>query len=134
MALPLLGDAFRPRPTPSEDKGEARRARHKSRATRSRSCSDHGNPDLRQKTLELGRAYSQLTRKGKGVALFDEVALANDLNAAAGGSTVIASSRNANPAAATELDRLRKLDQLKQGGLLSEQEYAAKRQKIIDDL
>jgi len=96
--------------------------------------SDPTNPDLRQKTLELGRAYSQLTRRGKRVALFDEMALANDLNAAAGGSTLIAPSRNANPTAAPELDRLRKLDQLKEGGLVSEEEYVAKRQKIIDDL
>jgi len=41
---------------------------------------DPTNAELRQVTLELGRKYSNLTRNGKGVALFDEVALMNDLN------------------------------------------------------
>ena len=32
------------------------------------------NPDLKQRTLTLGRAYSSLTRDSKGRTLFDEVA------------------------------------------------------------
>src|SRR4051812_19834649 len=52
--------------------------------------SDPTNAGLRQATLALGRKYSNLTRNGKGVALFDEVALMNDLNAAAGGTIAIA--------------------------------------------
>ena len=33
-------------------------------------------------TLSLGRAYSNPTRDKKGVSLFDEVALSNDIGAA----------------------------------------------------
>src|SRR5436305_12048994 len=43
------------------------------------------NPELRQKTLEWGRYYSNLTRDNKGVTIYDEVALANDINAACAG-------------------------------------------------
>jgi hypothetical protein len=43
---------------------------------------DPANSDLRQKTLALGRAYSNLARDSKGQTIFDEVALLNDLNAA----------------------------------------------------
>ena len=40
------------------------------------------DPNLKGETLRLGRRYSNLTRERKGVALFDEVALMNDINAA----------------------------------------------------
>ena len=43
---------------------------------------DPNDPDLREKTLELGRYYSNLIRDSKGHSLFDEVALMNDINAA----------------------------------------------------
>src|SRR5713101_238931 len=54
------------------------------------------NADLRQKTLHLGRIYSNLTRKKKGVTLFDEVALMNDINAACAGAAM-ASVLNRSP-------------------------------------
>lgn len=40
------------------------------------------SPDLRQETLELGRAYARLTREQKQETIFDEVVLLNDINAA----------------------------------------------------
>ena len=33
---------------------------------------DPNNPDLRQAALKLGRNYSNLTRKSKGVTIYDE--------------------------------------------------------------
>jgi hypothetical protein len=92
---------------------------------------DPTNADLRQTTLELGRSYSQLTRKNNRVALFDEMALANDINAAAGSSTVTTSSR---PTPVPAMDRLQELARLKESGLISEAEYAAKRGAILGDL
>jgi hypothetical protein len=56
---------------------------------------DPANPDLREETLYLGRAYSNLTRSRKGVTLFDEVALSNDINAACAGA--LRHDRNAAP-------------------------------------
>ncbi len=79
---------------------------------------DPTNPDLRQQTLHLGRAYSQLTRNNKRVALFDEMALANDINAAAGGSTALVSPK-ATTATTPAIDRLQELTRLKERGASS---------------
>ena len=51
------------------------------------------NAEVRQGTLEYGRRYSNLTRNRRGVTIFDEVALMNDINAACGGTTSIAENR-----------------------------------------
>ena len=48
---------------------------------------DPRNADLRQQTLALGRAYSNLMRDKKGRTVFDEVALMNDINAACSGAS-----------------------------------------------
>ena len=64
---------------------KAKQDYHDSLANLSR---DPTNAALRKTTLSLGRAYSDLTRKRKGVTLFDEVALMNDIGAACGGSPV----------------------------------------------
>ena len=45
------------------------------------------NPELKQRTLALGRTYSNLTRDQKGQTIFDEVALMNDINAACAAAT-----------------------------------------------
>jgi hypothetical protein len=44
---------------------------------------------LRQRVLELGRVYSNLTRDRKGVTVYDEVALKNDIDAACAGAVSI---------------------------------------------
>ena len=49
---------------------------------------DPNNPDLRERTLEWGRAYSNLMRDSHGRTIFDEVALMNDINAACARATV----------------------------------------------
>jgi hypothetical protein len=51
---------------------------------------DPKNEILRQKTLELGMQYSLLTQERKGVTVFDEAALMNDINAASAGTAVSA--------------------------------------------
>ena len=97
---------------------------------------DPTNPELRQRTLDLGRAYSRLTRNSRGVTLFDEVALSNDINAAAGGTTAISPTKSSAPYIAVPdvEDRLAKLTRLKDQGLISHEEYSMKRQKILDEV
>lgn len=84
------------------------------------------NADLKQKTLELGRAYSGLTRQGTGVTIYDEMALGNDISAATAGAMAV----GAQPIEA----RLKKLSELKAQGMISEQEYAARREQILRDV
>lgn len=90
--------------------------------------------DLRQKTLELGRQYSNLTRRKSGVAIFDEVALMNDINAACAGATVSHSPESSPPSKQPIEQRLRKLVDLKDKGLLTEQEYEFRKSKILDEV
>lgn len=89
--------------------------------------------DLRQTTLALGRTYSNLTRNKKGVTVFDEVALMNDINAACAGATVISEKKTTALKPSIE-ERLEKLAELKAKGLIDEQEYAARKQKILDEV
>jgi hypothetical protein len=91
------------------------------------------NADLRQATLQLGRSYSNLTRNKKGVTIFDEVALMNDINAACAGATNIFENKLAKPDQTIEL-RLAKLAGLKAKGLIDDDEYAARRERILDEV
>jgi len=90
------------------------------------------NADLRQTTLQLGRTYSNLTRNKRGVTIFDEVALSNDINAACAGAATLVS--NKQPQSQTIESRLQKLAELKSKGLIDEEEYATKRKKILDEV
>ena len=93
---------------------------------------DPSNPNLRQETLRLGREYSHLTRDKKGVTVFDEVALSNDITAACAGAAV---SRPAvAPAAGSVEERLQKLSSLKAQGLVSEAEYEESRRRILAEV
>jgi hypothetical protein len=105
--------------------------------------SDPTNAGLRQVTLELGRKYSNLTRNGKGVALFDEVALMNDLNAAAGGTMAIANpsgpalvpkATGAVPGGGSVEARLEQLSRLKEKGLIDDVEFRDRRAHILGEL
>jgi ribosome-binding protein aMBF1 (putative translation factor) len=91
------------------------------------------NADLRQETLKLGRRYSNLTRNKRGVTIFDEVALSNDINAACAGTTNIHENKSAKPDQTIEL-RLQRLADLKAKGLIDDEEYAARREKILDEV
>jgi hypothetical protein len=94
---------------------------------------DPTSSNLREATLHFGRTYSNLTRNNKGVTIFDEVALANDINAACGGATRLAEDKR-TPQTQTIESRLQKLADLKSNGLIDEQEYASRRQKILDEV
>lgn len=96
--------------------------------------SNPASADIRQRTLQLGRAYSNLTRSSQGVTLFDEVALMNDINAACGGVALAAKSEPAAPAKASIEERLARLGELRVQGLIDEEEYSARRQKILDEV
>jgi cytochrome c-type biogenesis protein CcmH/NrfG len=100
------------------------------------------NANLRQRTLELGRHYSNLTRNKQGVTVFDEVALSNDIGAAcAGAGSVMSDSVNSTPlknivasSGSSIEERLTKLSELKARGLIDEQEYESKRARILDEV
>lgn len=87
--------------------------------------SDPSNPNLRQETLRLGRVYSNLTRNKRGVTVFDEIALMNDIGAASAGSNALPGSLN---------ERLEKLASLRSHGLIDGNEYSSRRAKILDEI
>jgi hypothetical protein len=91
------------------------------------------NPSLREAALGAGRAFAALARESKGSTVFDEVALKNDLDAATAGAATVAAVAVPAPAASAA-DRLRQLDKLKTDGLITEAEYAARREKILSEM
>ena len=91
------------------------------------------NPDLKQATLALGRAYSNLTRDSQGVSLFDEVALSNDISAACAAAMAPQLAHAPTPAATPE-SRLTRLADLKSRGLISDDEYTMERRRILSEL
>jgi len=82
------------------------------------------------KALRVGREYAELSRDSKQVGLYDEVALLNDINAACAGS--LASSPEATGDSAEV--RLESLLRLKNADLITEDEFRAKRQAILDSI
>lgn len=82
--------------------------------------------DLRAAALTAGRAY--LSVDSGVMTSLNEASLKNDLDAAAAGAIVFTTTA---PAAA---DRLRQLDQLKADGLITDAEYAARREKILGEV
>jgi hypothetical protein len=93
------------------------------------------DPIRREQALELGRQYATWTRRAHGqvgVTLYDEVALANDIAAACAGvaiSTTLATAGSPSPE-----QRLQKLAELRAKSLITEEEFAAKRQQILNEL
>lgn len=93
------------------------------------------DPDLRMKALEAGRAYASVSRDSKGTTIFDEAALKNDLDAVTAGAGAAARIVAPPPMAAPSIaDRLRQLDGLKAQGLVTEDEYQARRTKILESM
>ena len=95
--------------------------------------------NLKQATLAYGRKYSFLTHDKSGITTFDEMALMNDLNAATAHAFEIprdtqASVMIAQTQSLSHADRFRKLDDLKNQGLITEEEFAARRAKILEEL
>lgn len=64
------------------------------------------------------------------------MALSNDINAAAGGTTAIAAPARTQPSPVvpTAEDRLAQLARLKEKGLITDDEYTTKRQKLLDEV
>ena len=91
---------------------------------------DPTNSALKRRNLRHPRTYSNLTRNRKGVATYDEVALANDVNSACAAAPVPPSSAvTSSPA-----ERLAKLLDLRVRGLITEEEYQAQRSRILSEL
>ena len=84
------------------------------------------NADLRQKTLELGRTYSNLTRDSKGVTMYDEMALMNDIGAACAAATEV-------PSISTQ-DRINTLISLREQGIIDEDEFKERKKAILDSI
>jgi hypothetical protein len=92
------------------------------------------NADLKQRALALGRSYSNLTRNKKGVAMFDEIAVMNDINAATAGATAQQPQPGPTPTRGTVQERLTQLDQLRTQGVINEQEWQTRKAAILEDL
>lgn len=90
--------------------------------------------DLKQRTLALGREYSNLTRDNKGNTVFDEMALMNDINAACAAATGQTSGTPATAGGASPEDRLRTLSDLKAKGLIDDTEFAQRRSEILGSI
>jgi hypothetical protein len=90
--------------------------------------------DLKQRTLALGRSYSNLTRNKKGQTVFDEVALMNDINAACAAASD-GSFANRTPSGQSTVEgRLEKLASLHSRGLIDDADFAARKKAILDEL
>lgn len=88
----------------------------------------------REQTLALGRHYSSLTRNSRGVTLFDEVALMNDINAACA-AAAMPRHVAALPAPKESLEaRLARLTELQAKELISETEYQERRSQILREI
>lgn len=88
------------------------------------------NAELRQRTLGIGRRYAQIAREG-GQDTFDEVALLNDMTAVAGSEVTM--SDHKTPILNDDISaRLKKLQELKVQGLITDGEYAKRRSAILD--
>lgn len=91
------------------------------------------DPDLRQRALELGRHYSNLTRNMRGVTVYDEVALSNDLNAACAAASGAEGQSTAETAPSIEA-RLNRVKMLLDQGIISEEEYRDRRMKLLEEV
>lgn len=88
---------------------------------------DPTNADLKQQAVAAGRAYSNLTRQQQGVTIYDEMALMNDINAATAAASSAAPTK-------TVKERLQALDTLRSEGMISDNEYQAKRAALLAEL
>jgi Tfp pilus assembly protein PilE len=95
---------------------------------------DPANSDLRQQTLALGRTYSNLMRNNKGNTIFDEVALMNDINAACAATHQMIGNHSQVASQESIEDRLTKLQNLKEKGLIDENDLARKKREIMDQI
>jgi len=114
-----------------KSKAEARQAYQKSLASLN---ADPRNADLRQQTLALGRAYSNLMRDKKGQTVFDEVALMNDIHAACAGAGDLSKEKSIGTSQGSVEARLEKLTSLKNRNLIDDTEYSNRRKEILESI
>ena len=105
-----------------------RQARDAYQASLTRLKSSPTDANLREDTLRLGRAYSNLTRDRKGVTVYDEMALMNDINAACAGA---AGAGTPSEGTKSVEERLAQLQHLRDTNLISADEYEERRQAIL---
>ena len=95
---------------------------------------DPHNPGLRAETLALGRKYGALLWGSRRAAIFDEVALMDDVYAAYARAGPRAKDEgHASPQQTVE-ERLHKLEDLRKKGLITADEYRSRREQILDDV
>lgn len=95
---------------------------------------DPRNAVLRQRTLALGRTYSNLMRDNKGNTVFDEVALMNDINAACAGAPDFTIEKPIVKVSDSVEARLEKLLSLKERKLINDSEYISRRKEILESI
>lgn len=98
----------------------------------SRLRNNPNDAELKQRTITLGRTYSNLTRNKNGDIAFDEMALMNEINAACANAQPIQFQNSTTKS--TVQERLLQLQQLKEQNLLSDNEYNARRQQILNEI
>ncbi len=88
------------------------------------------DPDLRDQALQLGRTYAALSRNPKCVTIYDEMSIANDIQAACArattGETSVAKVEVTNPAALSGngiAQEIEKLGQLFLKGVITSEEF-----------
>ena len=97
--------------------------------------SDPSNPNLREEALRAGRYFSNMSRNWRGVTLFDEVALMNDINAACAAASAPRFVAQPIPTPRQPVEaRLQRLLELKSQGMIDEQEYAERRREILKEI
>lgn len=106
--------------------------------------SDPTNPTYHEQALQTGRQYSSATRDNKGVTLFDETALANDIRAVTANASQIALAQQQLTAEDTKkqslpdnqsiAERIAALKMLKEAEMISDEEYESKRKAILDSI
>lgn len=94
------------------------------------------NATLHKMALDFGRMIYSLNRKNKVLSIYDENAIANDIRAAVGAATTVTPSSaptifspNTTPA-----NRLKALTDLRDAGVISEEEYVAQRKAIVESI
>jgi hypothetical protein len=81
--------------------------------------------------------YANATRDKKGVTLFDETALANDIRAVTANASHGISNQPmtvSTPVTSSLDERITALNKLKASGLISDEEFEQKRKEIIASL
>ncbi|HRH40476.1 MAG TPA: hypothetical protein PKY82_02440 [Pyrinomonadaceae bacterium] len=98
----------------------------------SRLRTNPNDAELKQRTITLGRTYSNLTRNKNGDIAFDEMALMNEINAACANAQPVQFQNSTTKS--TIQERLLQLQKLKEQNLLSDNEYNARRQQILNEI